>query len=253
MSSCSHYLADVSLNNAMTDYGRINSHDLPIGTVLLWHQKTNEINQFTSIPKAGLPLERTPLTGTEGKIAIKGASETDVTVSTPPLSNLPPLDDKTTIGIKAAVGSETHLELDQYYLERYNGRYALPNDPSTVAWRQQNLDDKLVDPDLVFVFVVADTAANQAQFYSGTPTDDKNNPKPLDNSLTIGGNKIVDVSYTGGSSIDRQGADIPSIVKYEYYTLEKSGSGATGYTFRKIPGTAIDQKFIDALSNNSID
>ncbi len=41
LTSCTdHYVANVSLNNAMTEYGRINSNDLRIGTVLLWHQKT---------------------------------------------------------------------------------------------------------------------------------------------------------------------------------------------------------------------
>ena len=85
LSSCAdHYLADVSLNDAMTQFGRINSHDLPIGTVLLWHKKTNEIDQFTSIPKSSVPLARIPATGTEEQTAIQGVSETDIAVSTPP-------------------------------------------------------------------------------------------------------------------------------------------------------------------------
>ena len=253
LSSCAdHYLADVSLDDAMTQFGRINSHDLPIGTVLLWHKKTNEIDQFTSIPQSSLSLERTPATGTEEQTAIKGVSETDIYISTPPLSGLP-LDTKTTVGIKAAVGSETSLELDQYYFEHYDGHYALPNDPSTVTWRQQNLRDKFIDPDLVFVFVVADTSSNQARFYTGTPTANKGNPKALDNSLTIAGNKIVDLSYTGGSSITQKGASIPSIVKYRYYTLEKDTEGATGYHFKRIPGDDIDQQFIEALRTHSIE
>jgi hypothetical protein len=252
LTSCDHYMAEVSLDDAMTQFGRINSHNLPIGTVLLWHRKTNEIDQFTSIPKSSLPLERIPLTGTQEQTVIKGVSETDIAITTPPLSGLP-LDTKTTIGIKAAIGSETSLELDQYYFERYDGKYSLPNDPSTVAWRQQNLKGKLVDPDLIFVFVVADTSANEAKFYSGTPTDDKGNAKALDNSLTIGGDKIVDVSYTGGSSITQKGAGIPAIVKYRYYTLGKDNEGATGYAFKRIHGDEIDQQFIQALRSHSIE
>ena len=252
-SSCSHYLANVSLNDAMTQYGHINSEDLPIGTVLFWNKKTNEINQFASIPRSSLPLERVPETGTQDQVSIKGVSETDVAVTTPPLSNLPPLDDKTTIGIKAAIGAETSLQLDNYYLERYNGTYSLPNDSSTFAWRQRYLKDKYVNPDLVFVFVVADATSQQAQFYSGTPTDDKGNPKALDNSITIAGNKIVDVSYDGGSSIDKKGSGIPSIVKYKYYLLEKDQEGATNYHFTRIHDASIDQQFIAALRANGID
>src|SRR5260370_87673 len=105
LSSCSHYLADVSLNDAMTQYVRINSDDLPIGPVLLWNRKTNEINQLPSIPHAALTLVRVPETGTEDQIAIKGVSETDIAVSTPPLSNLPLLDKATAVGIQVAVGS----------------------------------------------------------------------------------------------------------------------------------------------------
>jgi hypothetical protein len=252
LSSCSHYLADVSLNDAMTQYGRINSDDLPIGTVLLWNRKTNEINQIPSIPHAALTLERVPETGTEDQIAIKGVSETDITVSTPPLSNLPALDKATAVGIQAAVGSETHLQLDQYFNERYLTRYDLPNDPSTVTWRQQNLSDKYIDPDLIFVFVVADTTSGKAQFYSGTPTDDKGNSKPLDNSITLGGNKIVDVSYSGGSSINKTGAGIPSVVKYQYFILKKDNEGATHYHFDRIHDQQTDDDFAQVLRRNAI-
>ncbi len=241
------------MNDALTQYGRINSHDLPLGTVLIWNQKTGEIDRFPSIAKSGFVLERTPLTGTEAQISIRGVSETDIAVSTPPLSNLPPLDGKTTVGIKAAVGSETHLQLSQYFLEDYDGPYGLPNDPSTVDWRRQNLSDRLIDPNLIFVFVTSDTSANEARFYSGTPTEAWGNPKPLDNALTLAGNKIIDVSYTGGSSIDRKGSEIPALVKYKYYLLEKDSHGASGYHFRRITSTNIDHDFIAVLRKNSID
>jgi len=97
------------------------------------------------------------------------------------------------------------------------------------------------------VVVTGGVSADEAKFYRGTPQDASGNAKPLEDSLTVFGNKLVDVSYTGSSSIDNKGNGIPAIVTFQYFTLEKSGPDSDPFRFEWASRLAYEQKFIAAL------